>query len=52
MMSLNSEEIKRSGIVQPFSVFCVIVVIEVELLRRKEGEMDNRRQWGKFSRLN
>jgi len=36
---------------QPFSAFCIVVVIEGELLRPKDGEMDNGRQWGKFSRL-
>jgi len=43
MVSRNSGEIKRSGIMQPFSAFCVVVVIEGELLRPKDGEMDNGR---------
>jgi len=34
---------------QPFSAFC-IVVIEGELLRPKDGEIDNGRQWGKIAR--
>jgi hypothetical protein len=34
---------------QPFSVFCILV-IEGELLRPKNGEIDNGRQWGKIAR--
>jgi hypothetical protein len=35
---------------QPFSAFS-IVVIEGELLRPKDGELDNGGQWGKFNKL-
>ena len=51
MVSRNSGEIKRSGIMQPFSAFCVVVAIEEELLRPKDAEMDNERRWGKVGRL-
>jgi hypothetical protein len=50
MVSQNSGEIKRSGIMQPLSAFCIIV-IKGELLRSKGGEIDNVRQGGKCSRL-
>jgi hypothetical protein len=36
---------------QPFSAFCVVVAIEEGVLRPKDGEMDNERQWGKVGRL-
>jgi hypothetical protein len=45
----NWGDIKRSGIRQPFWAFC-IVVIEGELLRPKDGEIDDGRQWGKIAR--
>jgi hypothetical protein len=39
------------GIMQPFSAFCVLVVIKGEMVSSKDGEMDNGRHWAKFSRL-
>ena len=45
----NLGGIKRSGIRQPFWAFC-IVVIEGELLRPKDGEIDDGRHWGNIAR--